>query len=315
MDVDLDELSGAASDDEIGEAHENDMDNGNNNRDTRENDNAEELSEEPAIAQSNDYRQADISAGADGEAIAQVDYAAHSTNADDNTDEHYRDTKRARTENDDNDSTKRGDNAPRMVSALSKAECFSQFNEMLVEANPSPFAAWETEELKLRSDDRFKLISDAKERRKLFDKFCETRASRVTQLNQEATKKSREAYLSLLQTEIKNQMRFSDFNRTFRRDPRFEGFNNIREREALFNAHIEKIKQAIAGKRQEAPTSIASVDKRSKEEASLQERANAVRRQQSKLQRTMHESLGKMKREEAETEFNAFLSEVVKTHT
>ncbi|OAJ40901.1 hypothetical protein BDV3_005831 [Batrachochytrium dendrobatidis] len=141
---------------------------------------------------------------------------------------------------------------------LTHADRLQSFNEMLKEINPSPFATWESEETKMCNDLRFKLISNPKERRKLFDKYCEIHATAATKEAVAATKDARQIYMGLLETETTIRSKFSDLSRKFKRDPRFTKLTSTYERESLFNAHMDKLKERQAKRRQEESNNIKS---------------------------------------------------------
>lgn len=133
--------------------------------------------------------------------------------------------------------------------SLSQEERIHLFQTMLSEFKPSPFASWDSEQLKMSNDDRFHLISNSKERHMLFNKYCTSNAQLAAVTISSSAKQAKEAYLQLLEAETNFRTRYADFARKFQRDRRFSNFSNLREREALFSAHIDRLKELAAKKK------------------------------------------------------------------
>ncbi|KAH9273390.1 hypothetical protein BSLG_008694 [Batrachochytrium salamandrivorans] len=143
-----------------------------------------------------------------------------------------------------------------LAPVLSHTEVVEQFNQMLKDINPSPFSTWESEEVKMNQDPRFQLVTTSKERRRLFDKYCQSQAQATATVVLSASKDARLAYIDLLKAELTLRTRFSDFSRKFKRDPRFTNLASILDREALFSAHMDTLKGETAKRRQEDAAKI-----------------------------------------------------------
>lgn len=117
----------------------------------------------------------------------------------------------------------------------------SEFLDLLRERKISPFSSWAIEWEKLADDRRFIQISSMKERKIIFDKFCQTESQKV--IDERKNKTPMDLYLDLLSEFVNVRTRFEDFVRRFKRDVRFTKFGDANERERLFKLHIAQLKK------------------------------------------------------------------------
>jgi hypothetical protein len=115
----------------------------------------------------------------------------------------------------------------------SQANLIQDFNQMLHHKKISPFSPWELVLRKLKSETSFRALRDLKLCKSLFEKYC-------AEFTQEETHKDpQEAFMELLSS-VKTRLRFEDFERKYKKDPRFANFLSS-EKRSLFENYIKEI--------------------------------------------------------------------------
>jgi hypothetical protein len=114
------------------------------------------------------------------------------------------------------------------------------FITLLNQHKVSPFSSWLLESKKLSDDIRFTQIPTNKERKSIFNGYCETKSLKV--LEERSKKTSQDVYVDLVEEYVNPRTKYEDFVRRFKRDVRFTKFENVKLKEQLFLKHISKIK-------------------------------------------------------------------------
>ncbi|ORX74986.1 hypothetical protein DL89DRAFT_320380 [Linderina pennispora] len=124
---------------------------------------------------------------------------------------------------------------------VSKDDKLAQFNELLKSASLNPFGTWESEQLKIAADPRFRLIDTDAERHCLFDAVCTDLIAQRRQQQAAArpAKLAGDPFDQLLQEKVTSKkLSFAKFCQQNRKDPRFLKLRSSRDREKRFNKHI-----------------------------------------------------------------------------
>ncbi|TPX39224.1 hypothetical protein SeMB42_g01273 [Synchytrium endobioticum] len=125
---------------------------------------------------------------------------------------------------------------------LAREEKVQSFEELLKEKDVDPFAMWEKELPKIINDIRFTYIATLKEKKEIFDEYCKSRSAEIAQQRKSLIKDKKETYVKLLENETNRKTLWDDFQRKFKRDPRFTAIDP-KERESAFKEHIKAIKE------------------------------------------------------------------------
>ncbi|KAJ3037204.1 transcription elongation regulator [Rhizophlyctis rosea] len=126
-----------------------------------------------------------------------------------------------------------------------------KFKALLRETDVSPYSMWEKELPKFINDTRYTLIKTVKERKELFEEYCTVRAAELREEKQKSAKNPKETYLKLLEEEVTQRTFWEDFARKFKRDSRFTGLSDSKEREKLFREHVDGFKKRDANRKRE----------------------------------------------------------------
>jgi hypothetical protein len=116
------------------------------------------------------------------------------------------------------------------------------FTELLQDHQISPYDLWQDVEARIRSDARFELIFDHKERQRLFEAYCKNNAS--SSLKKKSPVEDAHAqYQALLREAVKLTTHYDGFCRRYRRDPRFIALKQPHERESQFREYVKVLKK------------------------------------------------------------------------
>lgn len=127
-------------------------------------------------------------------------------------------------------------------SLISPEQRALDFNSLLTDFNISPFSSWIIEEPKISHDLRFTAITNSKERKSLFQKYCTLKTAQVLEERKLKSSDARDIYLELVHEVVNVRTRFDDFSRRYKRDARFVRFTNVNERHQIFKDHILHLK-------------------------------------------------------------------------
>ncbi|KAJ3044099.1 transcription elongation regulator [Rhizophlyctis rosea] len=178
----------------------------------------------------------------DSDASGQKRKAAAS---DDDDEEVSNEAKRQKTATDSSSA------APK-VEELTPEQRAEKFMALLRDVDVSPYSMWEKELPKFINDIRYTLITTLKERKELFEEYCTIRAAELREEKKNSAKNSKETYLKLLKEEVTRRTYWEDFARKYKRDSRFTGLSDPKQRESLFKEHIEDMKKKEAERKQAA---------------------------------------------------------------
>ncbi|CAG8455595.1 11474_t:CDS:10 [Ambispora leptoticha] len=125
------------------------------------------------------------------------------------------------------------------------------FNSLLKDMNVSPFAVWEKELPRIIHDPRYTIISTLKQRKEIFDEYCKEKVveMRAEKKKKAKTRSAQEEFEKLLEDEVSLGTHWDDFRRKFKRDPRFKGYDNEKDKEKKFREHVKYLKDKEAKKR------------------------------------------------------------------
>ncbi|KAJ1984112.1 hypothetical protein H4R34_000865 [Dimargaris verticillata] len=189
-----------------------------------------------------------------------------------------------------------------------------RYKSLLDEFNVSPFALWDQMEPKLAQDSRFSLVQPAKRRKELFDDYCRNKAAqRRATAKPAVTTDPTDAFNQLLRERVDRTMTWIQFKVRAQRDKRFGLVKPAKEREKLFNRHVQTFSDRSD---QDLRRSRDAQDiQRQREEASLRRRAREVQRERSLHLRRADQERDRMERDEAIRSFEAWLVDAVRDHT
>ncbi|KAJ3221885.1 transcription elongation regulator [Clydaea vesicula] len=131
--------------------------------------------------------------------------------------------------------------APIFDEALSLEKRTALFNDLLKEKDISPFDTWEASLAKIINDRRYPLIKTLKERKDLFDLYCQNRARELKESNKKARESPKNLYLGLLKKFCNFRTTFDELTRKHRTDATFLGVKS-QERKQLFDDYIKQLK-------------------------------------------------------------------------
>ncbi|KAJ3075826.1 transcription elongation regulator [Podochytrium sp. JEL0797] len=141
-----------------------------------------------------------------------------------------------------------GEEAP-----LTNAEKQSMFMDMLRELDISPFSTFEKESPNFDQDARFLQIPLPKTRKHYFEQYCKLRSVEVAQERATSTTKPpKEVFRELLEEahppgksdwrRLQLASAYDDFSRKWKKDSRFTGVSDDRDRKALFKDFVARLK-------------------------------------------------------------------------
>lgn len=112
--------------------------------------------------------------------------------------------------------------------------------------NVSPFSSWAIESDKLKHDSRIIALNDKKKQKQLFDNWCIEKSEKLLAEQKSSQKDSKAGFLDLLSEQVINpRFRYDDFCRRFKKDLRFMKFEDLKERQILFERQILNLKESL----------------------------------------------------------------------
>ncbi|KAJ3321641.1 transcription elongation regulator [Blyttiomyces sp. JEL0837] len=124
-----------------------------------------------------------------------------------------------------------------------------EFEALLRETDVNPFSTWEKELPKFAHDPRYTLLPNIKDRKYTFENFCKIRGIEVREEKKLKSKDAKGTFMQLLEENTDQRSMWEDFAKKFRKDSRFLGITDERDRKALFKEHVNGIKQRDIEKR------------------------------------------------------------------
>ncbi|KAJ2005817.1 hypothetical protein GGI04_002097 [Coemansia thaxteri] len=133
---------------------------------------------------------------------------------------------------------------------MSKDGRIAQFKALLQEIGVNPFGTWESQSSRFASDRRFALVTADAERQDLFDAACKevaaarSKRSLATDRHSstlEAPPSALHPFDQLLREHVTKKTSFARFCQKHLKDPRFTSLKTSREREKMFQRHMETI--------------------------------------------------------------------------
>uniref|UniRef100_A0A1X7VJW6 Transcription elongation regulator 1 n=3 Tax=Amphimedon queenslandica TaxID=400682 RepID=A0A1X7VJW6_AMPQE len=135
--------------------------------------------------------------------------------------------------------------AAEMRARVSLEERTEIFKAMLLEREVSAFSTWEKELPKFVFDERYQLLL-AKERKAAFDEFVAARVEAELKERKSKAKEKRDTFMTFLREDCKITAKstFTEFIRQYARCEKFKVIEKMKERESLFNEHLNELKKA-----------------------------------------------------------------------
>lgn len=118
------------------------------------------------------------------------------------------------------------------------SERIDQFLQLLKDKNVDPFWTWEKTMLTIINDKRYPLIKSLKERKRLFEQYCQE-VSKDKKPELDLTK----AYKEHLNKHTSFRTNWEDYSRKHRLDGAFMSLNDAKLRQSLFSEHVEALKE------------------------------------------------------------------------
>lgn len=162
----------------------------------------------------------------------------------------------------------------------------AQFTAMLRENNVGAFTSYDRESKRLENDPRFRLLG-AKARRAAFENFQKELANETKDTLIKEKEANRSAFKELLQdAKLTPRSNFRDFRVKYGRDARFKRVDKNKEKMALFDAHLQMLKNEATGKRKETNVNATPNDVRQEESVRAREREVHRARKQQEFERS-----------------------------